>query len=133
MPGKVLSFSAHHFTQPLFDFRVVDIIVVDPALVARVVGRINVNALDAPLIPGQQCFQGLQIIAPDNHVFAAVIFFMLALLVIAVLALQHPERHFLMVIDDFTFSDPFQCWHGVFLHKSILVKDLSCHGRTYIC
>ena len=133
MAGQVLALFADNLAQPLLDFRVVDIIVVDPALVARVVGRINVNALDAPLIPGQQRFQGFQIIAPDNHIFTAVIFFMLALLVIAVLALQHPERHFLMVIDDFTFSNPFQCWHGVFLHKSILVKDLSCHGRANIC
>ena len=82
MAGQVLALFADNLAQPLLDFWVVDIIVVDPALVARVVGRIDVNALDAPLIPGQQRFQGLQIIAPDNHVFAAVIFFMLALLVI---------------------------------------------------
>lgn len=28
--------------------------------------------------------------------------------------LQHPERHFLMMIDNFAFSDPFQSRHGVF-------------------
>ena len=44
MAGQVLALFADNLTQPLLDFRVVDIIVVDPALVARVVGRIYVPA-----------------------------------------------------------------------------------------
>ncbi len=55
--GQILSLFADNLAQPLFDLRVIDIIVVDPALVAGVVGRIDVNALDAPLIPGQQRFR----------------------------------------------------------------------------
>ena len=44
MPGEVLPFLAYHFAQPLFDFGVVDVVVVNPALVAGVVGRIYVPA-----------------------------------------------------------------------------------------
>ena len=44
MTGQVFALFADNLAQPLLDFRVVDIIVVDPALVARVVGRIYVPA-----------------------------------------------------------------------------------------
>ena len=42
MTGQVFALFADNLAQPLLDFWVVDIIVVDPALVARVVGRIYV-------------------------------------------------------------------------------------------
>ena len=112
MAGQVLALFADDLAQPFLDLGVVDVIVIDPALVAGVVGRVDVNALDAPLIPGQQRFQGFQIIAPDDHVFAAVIFAVLSVFIKAVLALQHPKRHVLMVIDHLAFSNPFKCWHG---------------------
>ena len=44
MAGQVLALFADNLAQPLLDLRVIDIIVVDPALVAGVVGRINVPA-----------------------------------------------------------------------------------------
>jgi len=112
MAGQVLALFADDLAQPLFDFRVIDVIVIDPALVAGVVGRIDVNTLDAPLIPGQQRFQGFQIIALDNHIFAAVIRVCLSVFVKAVLALQHPKRHVLMMIDHLALSNPFKCRHG---------------------
>lgn len=112
MTGQVLALFADHLAQPLLDLRVIDIIVVDPTLVAGVVGRIDVDALDAPLILGQQRFQGLQIIAADDHVLAAVILVMLSVFIKAVLALQHPKRHVLMVIDHLALSNPFKCRHG---------------------
>ncbi len=46
---------------------------------------------------------------------AAVIFGVLAVFIKTVLPVKHPERHFLMVVDDLLFSNPFQCWHGSFL------------------
>ena len=110
--GQVLALFADNLAQPPLDLRVIDIIVINPALVAGVVGRIDVDALDAPLVPGQQCFQGFQIIAPDDHVFAAVILAVLPVFIKAVLALQHPERNFLMVTDHLALSNPFKCWHG---------------------
>jgi len=42
MAGQVLALFADNRAQPLFDLRVIDIIVVDPALVAGVVGWIYV-------------------------------------------------------------------------------------------
>lgn len=42
MAGQVLALFAHHFAQPLLDFRVVHIVVVYPALVAGVIRRIYV-------------------------------------------------------------------------------------------
>ena len=114
MAGQVLALFADNLAQPLLDLRVVDVIVIDPALVAGVVGRIDIDALDTPLIPGQQRFQGFQIVAPDDHVLAAVILVVLSVFIKAVLALQHPKRHFLMVIDHLAFSNPFKCRHGVY-------------------
>ena len=43
--GQVLALFADNLTQPLLDLRVIDIIVVDPALVAGVVGRIYKDAV----------------------------------------------------------------------------------------
>ena len=42
MAGQVLALFADNLAQPLLDLRVIDIIVVDPTLVAGVVGRIYV-------------------------------------------------------------------------------------------
>ena len=124
MAGQILALSADHFAQPLFDFGVVYIVVVHPALVAGVVGRIDVDALHPALIPGQQGFEGFQIVPVDNHVLAAVtpqggfscafgaihlLLSVLAALVKAVLPVKHPEGDFLTVVDDLLFSNPFQC------------------------
>ena len=40
MAGQVLALLADNLAQPFFDLRVIDIIVIDPALVVGVVGRI---------------------------------------------------------------------------------------------
>ena len=85
-----------------------DIIVVAPALVAGVVGRVNIDALHLALILRQQGFQCFKIIAVDDHVLTAVVFDMLPLLIKTVLPLQHPEGNFLMMVHDFIFTDPFQ-------------------------
>src|SRR5699024_3386235 len=73
---------------------------------------VNIDALYLSLVPGQQGFQRLQIVAVDNHVFAAVVLGVLSGFVIAVLALQHPVGHFLVVVYHLIFSNPFKCWHG---------------------
>ena len=44
MAGQVFALFADNLAQPLLDLRVIDIIVIDPALVAGVVGRIYVPA-----------------------------------------------------------------------------------------
>ena len=50
MACQILALFAVNLTQPLLDLRVIDIIVVDPALVAGVVGRVDVDALHLALI-----------------------------------------------------------------------------------
>ena len=114
MACQILAFFTNDFAQPLLNMRIIDIIVVAPLLIASVVRRIDVDALHPTLILRQQSFQGFQIIAVDNHVITAVVLGMLAHFVKAILTLQHTERHFLMMIDNFAFSDPFQSRHGVF-------------------
>ncbi len=44
--------------------------------------------------------------------FSLPLSFMLAVLLIAVLPLQHQVRNIQMMIDDFIFSDPFKRWHN---------------------
>ena len=140
MTGQILALFAHHFSQPFLDVGVADVIVVAPALVAGVVGRVDVDTLHLALILRQQGFQCLQIIAVDDHVLAAVVFGVLPLLIKTVLPFQHPEGNFLMVVHDFIFTDPFQGWHGVFLQSKnykLRTKRTHCCGkqcrRIYIC
>ena len=126
MSGKIFPFRPDHFTKPFFDLGVIDIVVVDPFFIAGVVWRIDVNTLDLSLIAGEQGFQGFKIVAFDNHVLAAVVFGMLPGFIVAVFTIQHPERHFQMMIDDFVFSNPFQCRHqfrpSVFLEELLFVR-----------
>ena len=111
MPGEVLALFANHFSQPLFDLGVIDIVVVYPFLITGIIRRVNVDALYLALILWQQSFQRLQIVSVDNHVFAAVVLGVLSGFVIAVLALQHPVRHLLVVVYHFIFSYPFKGGH----------------------
>lgn len=57
MAGQVLALFADDLAQPFLDLGVVDVIVIDPALVAGVVGRVDVNALDAPSYRGSSAFR----------------------------------------------------------------------------
>lgn len=68
--------------------RTVQGIVVAPALVAGVVGRVDVDALHLALILWQQGFQCLQIIPVDDHILAAVVLGVLPLLIKTVLLFQ---------------------------------------------
>lgn len=116
MAGQVFSFFSHYVAQPFFDLGVIYIVVVDPALIAGIVRRINVDAFDFAFVFGKQRFQGFQIVSMDNHIFAAIVISALPVCVIAVLTFQYPIWHVLMEIDDFIFSDPLKSWHIEFLH-----------------
>ena len=135
MAGQILALFAHHFSQPFLDVGGADIIVVAPALVAGVVGRVDIDALHLALILRQQGFQCFKIIAVDDHVLTAVVFGVLPLLIKTVLPLQHPEGNFLMMVHDFIFTDPFQGWHGVFLQSKnfkLRTKRTHCCGKQGI-
>ena len=110
--GEVFALLADHVAQPLFNARVADIVVIHPALVARVIGGIDIDALDAALVLGQQGFERLQIVAPDDLVPVRVFRAGLAAAKVGVLMLQHPVGHLQMVIDHLIFSDPFKRRHG---------------------
>ena len=116
MPGEIFALRADHLPQPFQDTGIVHVVVVDPLLIAGVVRRIDIDALDPALITGQQRFQRVQIIPMDDHVLAAVVLVVLSGLIIAVLPLQHPVRNIQMMIDDFFFSDPFKRRHSIYLH-----------------
>ena len=44
MPGEVLALFANHFSQPLFDLGVIDIVVVYPFLITGIIRRVYVPA-----------------------------------------------------------------------------------------
>ena len=109
VPGEVLAGFAHDFAQPLQQSRVVHVVVVHPLLFPRVVGRVDVDALDASFVFGQESFQGFQVIAMDNLVAAAGFGFRPAFFRRkAVLVLQYSEGDFLMVVNHLFFSNPLE-------------------------
>ena len=68
MAGEVFAFFADDFTKPLLDSWVIDGVVVDPAFVTRVIGRINVDTIDFFLIARQERFEGFEVVAMNDHV-----------------------------------------------------------------
>jgi len=68
---EVFSFLANSFTKPFADQRAIDVVVVNPALVAGVVRRVNVDALDLPGVVREQRLKRHQIVALDDEIAAA--------------------------------------------------------------
>jgi hypothetical protein len=66
MPGEVLS--VNDLAQPLLHHRGIDVVVVDPPLIAGVVRRIDVDALDLSGIERQEGLQGLKVVTVDDQV-----------------------------------------------------------------
>ena len=64
----VLALLAHDVANPFLELRLREIVVVNPALVAGVVGRVNVDALDLARVRRQQTFQRNQIIALNDEI-----------------------------------------------------------------
>ena len=108
MTAQIFSLFTDHFTQPFADFRVIHVVVVDPAFIAGVVGRINIDALHPPLKPRKQSFQRIQIVTMNDHVAAII----LPLGGIGILLLQSAEGYIQMMVDHFLFSDPVKRRHG---------------------
>ena len=85
-----------------------------------------------PSYRGSRAFSASRL-SPWMIILTAVVLGVLAILVKAVLAFQHPEGHLLMMVDDLLFSNPFQCGHGSFLPVAVVAKDLSRIGRAVFC
>lgn len=62
--------------------------------------------------------------------FSLPLSFMLAVLIIAVLPLQHQVRNIQMMIDDFIFSDPFKRRHSGY---PLPAQSLYPHIDDFIC
>ncbi len=58
MSGQVLGLGPHDLAQPVPHFRAVHRVVVDPLLVAGVVRRVDVDALDLPRVVRQKGLEG---------------------------------------------------------------------------
>lgn len=100
-----LAFLAHHLPKPFADLRAVDIVIVAPALIARIVWRINVDTLHLPGVSGQKRLEGVQIIALHEQIAG-----------IAAMRkfrdwLKQTERHLFMMADDSFLANPLQYWH----------------------
>ena len=105
--GEVLSLLADGFAEPAEDFRGVDVVVIDPALVAGVVGRIDADALHFPRIARQQRFERMEVVALHDQVARGGIT-MGKLLV----RFEQAERYLLVVPHHRVLPDPVQRGHG---------------------
>ena len=110
--AQVLTLLADNLPQPLLDFRIIHIVVVDPFLVSGIVGWIDIDTLDSPLVFGKQGFQRFEVVAVNDFI-ATICGSRVSWIICpeSVFMLQHPIRHFLMVIDNFLLSYPSQCRH----------------------
>jgi len=68
--AQILGFASYYFAQPFTYFWTIYFIIVNPTFFARVVGRINVNALHLSRVVGEQGFEGEQVIALHEQVAA---------------------------------------------------------------
>jgi hypothetical protein len=103
MTGQVLTLAADYLTEPLPYTGIIDVIVVNPALVAGVVGRIYVDTADLALILRQKRFQSREVIAVNYHVAVGFAVF--------ILRIKHTVRHVHVMIDDFILAYPVECRH----------------------
>jgi len=60
--AQILAFRPDDLPEPFLDFGVIDGVVVRPALIAGVVRRIDVDAINTLLEFGQQAFQRRQVV-----------------------------------------------------------------------
>ncbi len=103
MSAEVFAFFADHLSQPFLELRIVDVIVVDPTFVARVVGRIDVDAFHLAFILRQQRLEGCEVVTVYDHVarsrrggFGSGK---------CVLLIEYAEGYVVVMIDDFLFPN----------------------------
>ena len=70
MAGQILAFFADNLAQPLFDLRVVDVIVIDPALVAGVIGWVYKDVIFDTSRSPEKCIKIAK--TAENKAFLAV-------------------------------------------------------------
>ena len=102
--GEVFAFPADDFAEPALDSWVVDVIVVNPALVAGVVGRVDINAFDAAGETREQRFEREQVVGVNNHVGRVG--------AVGKFFVEEVEWRSAVVIYDFIFAEPVESWQG---------------------
>ena len=68
MAAEIFCFFADDLFKPFLDTGVIDIVVVDPVLVAGVVRRVDVNALHLAVVIGQECLERFQVVAMNDEI-----------------------------------------------------------------
>ena len=71
MTIKSLAFPADDFAKPLLDGGRFDIVVIGPAFVAGVIGRIDIDALDLPSVERQESLESKKVVALDDEIAGA--------------------------------------------------------------
>ena len=69
---QVLAVHGAVLAEPFAHQGAVDLVVVDPAFVAGVVGRVDVDAFDAAGVAGEEGFEGVEVVAVDDEVVVGV-------------------------------------------------------------
>ena len=108
----VLALLAHGVANPFLELRLREVVVVNPALVAGVVRRVNVDALDPARVRGQQTFQRQQIVALNDEIPVQRGFFGGGKFAVH---LQRVMRHDAVITFDGGFSFEQDDRHGVSL------------------
>ena len=131
--AQVLTLLADNLAQPLLDFRIIHIVVVDPFLVPGIVGRIDIDALDSPLVFGKQGFQRFEVVAVNDFI-TAICRSRVSRIIYPepIFVLQHPIWHLLMVIDNFLLSYPSQCRHMLFFFRNFFCYNVQTFLYGYI-
>jgi hypothetical protein len=107
--GEVFGFFAYHLSEPAFYARVIYIVVIHPALVACVVGRVDVDTFYSSLVFRQQGFEGFEVVAVNDFVAAP---HPLPLSIVRrgvgkrIFVFQHSVRNIYVVVYDLAFSEP---------------------------
>ena len=106
MSVEGFAFFANSLSEPLANFGAVDVVVVDPVFVARVVRRVDGDAFHLAGVVGQERFESEQVVGLEDKVSGA-----------GVAArqgghiLEQVERDFVVVAHHRIFPDPIQRGH----------------------
>ena len=101
MPIQCLAFPAYDLAKPIPDNRAIHVVVINPVFVARIVGRIDIDALHLSGIVGQQRLERDEVIALDNKIAVARLAAGKTRHV-----LKQVKRHLKVMVDYSFFSDP---------------------------
>ena len=88
---------------------IIHIVVIYPSLVIIgavrcVVRRIDIDTVHPTFVLREQRLERKQIVPVNDHILGAFC-------IVCIFLLKNLKRHFLVMIDHFLFSDPFQRWH----------------------